>query len=45
MEQNVTQEEFESNINSFQDYIHEITLKNSDLNIEERRLKILGMFI
>ena len=34
-------EEFELNIFLFQDYIHEVTLRQSELNVEERRMKIL----
>ena len=42
MEHSITSEEFENNITIFHNYINNTTLRNSDLNIEERRIKIMG---
>jgi hypothetical protein len=38
----VSAEEFESNILLFQSYVNAVTFRNSEHNIEERRMKILG---
>lgn len=39
-----SQYEFEHKISVFQSYINDITLQNTELSFEERRLKISGNF-
>jgi hypothetical protein len=40
----VSAEEFEANILLFESYVNAVTLRRTELNLEERRMKILGKF-
>ena len=35
-------EEFEKRLSSFEAYVNQITQRDSDINLEERRKKLLG---